>query len=58
MVYSRVERVFTLEHYFASKSSGVVREAFNNVYPVKEASNKTTVHRLVIAFRVAGSVCL
>jgi hypothetical protein len=30
MVYSRAERVFILEHYFASKSFAAVREAFSN----------------------------
>jgi hypothetical protein len=30
MVYSRTERVFVLEHYFASKSFAVVHEAFSN----------------------------
>jgi hypothetical protein len=42
MVYSRAERVFILEHYFALKPSAAVREAFTNVYPDKEAPNKTT----------------
>jgi hypothetical protein len=35
MVYSRAERVFILEHYFASKSFAAVREAFSNAYPDK-----------------------
>jgi hypothetical protein len=47
MVYSRAERVFILEHYFASKSFAAVREAFSNAYSDKEVSNKTTIHRLV-----------
>jgi hypothetical protein len=42
MVYSRAERVFILEHYFASKSSVDVREAFSNAYRDKEVPNKTT----------------
>jgi hypothetical protein len=58
MVYSRAERVFVLEHYFASKSFGAVREAFSNAYPDKEVTNKTTMHRLVTKFRDTGSVCL
>jgi hypothetical protein len=41
MVYSRAERVFILEHYFASKSFAAVPEAFNNAYPDKEVPNKT-----------------
>jgi hypothetical protein len=35
-----------------------VREAFNNGYPDKEVSNKTTIHRLITTFRDTGSVCL
>jgi hypothetical protein len=58
MMYSRAERVFILEHYFASKSFSAVREAFSNAYPDKEVPNKTTVHRLVTKFRDTGSVCL
>jgi hypothetical protein len=45
-VYSRAERVFILEHYFASKSFAAVREEFSNAYPDKEAPNMTTIHRL------------
>jgi hypothetical protein len=58
MVYSRSERVFILEHYFASKSFGAVREAFSNAYPDKEIANNTTIHRLVTAFLDTGSACL
>jgi hypothetical protein len=35
MEYSRAERVFILEHYFASKSFAAVRKAFSNAYPDK-----------------------
>jgi hypothetical protein len=52
MVYSRAERVFILEHYFASKSSAAVREEFSNAYADKEVPNKTTIHRLATKFRV------
>jgi hypothetical protein len=41
MVYLRAEHVFILEHYFASKLSAAVREAFSNAYPDKEVPNKT-----------------
>jgi hypothetical protein len=58
MVYSRAERVFILEHYFASKSFAAVREAFRNAYPDKEVPNKATIHRLVTKFRDTGNVCL
>jgi hypothetical protein len=56
--YSRVECVFIVEHYFASKSFAAVREAISSVYPDKEVLNKTTVHQLVTKFRDTASVCL
>jgi hypothetical protein len=56
MVYSRAERVFILEHHFASKSFAAVREAFSNAYRDKKVSNKTTIHRLVTKFRVDADV--
>jgi hypothetical protein len=40
MLYLRAERVFILEHYFASKSFAAVREAFSNAYPDKDVPNK------------------
>jgi hypothetical protein len=58
MVYSRAERVFILEHYFASKSFAAVHEAFSNAYSDREVPNKTIIHRLVTEFRNTGSVCL
>jgi hypothetical protein len=36
MVYSRAERVLILEHYFASKSLVVIREAFSNAFYGKQ----------------------
>jgi hypothetical protein len=54
MVYSRAKCVIILEHYFASKSSSAVREAFSNEYPDKEIPNKTTTHRLVTKFQMDG----
>jgi hypothetical protein len=53
MAYSQAERVFILEHYFASKSSAAVREAFRNAYP-----HKKIVYWLAKKFNYAGSVCL
>jgi hypothetical protein len=55
MVYSRAERAFILEYYFALKSFAAVRELFGNAYPDKEVPNKTTVHRLVKKFWDTGS---
>jgi hypothetical protein len=46
MVYSRADHVFILEHYFASKSSAAVHEAFGNAYPDGEVPNKTTKGRV------------
>jgi hypothetical protein len=53
-VYSRVDGVLVLEHcYYVAKSfAAVVREAFGNGCPDKDAPNKKTVYRLVT------SVCL
>jgi hypothetical protein len=56
-LYPRAERVFVLEHYFASKSFAAVREAFSNAYPDKKVPNKTTIHRAFTEFRDTGSVC-
>jgi hypothetical protein len=42
MVYSLAERAFVLEHHFASKSIGVLRETFSGAYPDKEELDKTT----------------
>jgi hypothetical protein len=58
MAYSQAERVFILEHYFASKSFAAVREAFSNAYPDKEVPNKATVHWQATTFRDTGRVCL
>jgi hypothetical protein len=57
MVYSRAERMFILEHYFASKSFAAVREAFINAYSDRKVPYKITIHRLVTKFRDTGSVC-
>jgi hypothetical protein len=57
-VYSRAERVFILEHYFALKSFVAAREAFSKDYPDKEAPNETRIRRMVTKFREKGNVCL
>jgi hypothetical protein len=57
MVCSRAERVFILEHYFASKLFAGIHEAFSNAYLEKEVPNET-IHRLVTKFLDTGSVCL
>jgi hypothetical protein len=42
-VYSRAERVFIAENYFAWKLSDAVREAFRNAHPDREVLNKNIV---------------
>jgi hypothetical protein len=44
MVYSHAEHASILEHYFTSKPSAAVCEAFSNVYPDKEEPNETTIY--------------
>jgi hypothetical protein len=56
MVYSLAQRVFILEHFFASKSFSSLREEFSSAYPGSEVPNKTTIHRLVTQLRDRGSV--
>jgi hypothetical protein len=43
MVYWQAERVFILEHHFASESAAALREAFSNAHPDLEVSNKTPI---------------
>jgi hypothetical protein len=54
IAYSREERVFILEHCFASKSFAAVREALSNMFPEKEVPNKAKVHRPVTNFGTQG----
>jgi hypothetical protein len=49
-VCSQAQLVFILKHYFTSKLSAAVREAFSNAYPDKEVLNMTTIHQLVTKF--------
>jgi hypothetical protein len=53
-MYSRTGCVFTLEHFFASKSFTAFREAFSNACPDKEAPNKIPIQRLATKCRVGG----
>jgi hypothetical protein len=50
MVCSRAERVFVLEHYFASKYSAALHTAFNSAYTNSEVTNKPTIRQIVIEF--------
>jgi hypothetical protein len=54
----REQNVFILEHYFTSKLSAAVAEAFSDAYPDKEVPNEATMHGLVTIFREKGTVCL
>jgi hypothetical protein len=47
MVYSRVECVFILKHFFEWKLFSAVFEACNIAYLVKEISNNTKIRRLI-----------
>jgi hypothetical protein len=57
-VFASRTYIFILEHFFLSKSSAALREAFRNAYRDKEVPSKTAVHRLVTKFRHTGSVRL
>ena len=56
MVFARAERVFIVEHYFASKSFQATQNAFVNAYPDIPPPNKASIHHLVKKFRSTGSV--
>jgi hypothetical protein len=49
-VHSWAERMFILEHYFASKS-------FSSAYPDKEVTNNTAIHRHLTTSVDTGNVC-
>jgi hypothetical protein len=38
--------VFSLENYYASKSSTAIHKAFSKAHPDKEVPNKTTIHQV------------
>jgi hypothetical protein len=40
MLYSRVERVMSAQHHFASKSSAAVRETLSKAHPETEVPDK------------------
>lgn len=49
--FSQEERVFILEHFFATKYLAKVNEALQRVHPNKETPNKTTLFRVVTKCR-------
>jgi hypothetical protein len=56
MVYSWVEHVFILEHYFASKSVVAVREALSNMYTDNKVPHKTTQYFTTIFYSLPRAV--
>jgi transposase len=56
MSFSRVQRVFIVEHYLASRSYLTCQNEFKDTFPDSPVPNKSTVSRLVNRFRDTGSV--
>jgi transposase len=49
-------RVFSLEHYFSTRSYAECQNAFRNSFPDSVVPNTSTVHRLVERFCETGSI--
>ena len=56
MVFSKDERVFIIESYFAYKSYKRVKDKFRLKFPNSAVPNNTTITRLINKFRETGSV--
>lgn len=56
MVFSKDERVFIIESYFAYKSYERVKDEFRLKFPNSAVPNNTTITRLINKFRETGSV--
>jgi hypothetical protein len=56
MSFSQEQRVFILEHYFASRSYARVADEFRWRYPDSAVPNNSTITRLIDGFRECGSV--
>jgi hypothetical protein len=56
MSFSRVQRVFIVEHYLASRSYLTCQNLFRDTFPDSPVQNKSTVSRLANRFRDTGSV--
>ncbi|KAL4084269.1 hypothetical protein QTP88_028094 [Uroleucon formosanum] len=56
MSFSQDQRVFIVEHYFASRSYACVVDEFRVKYPNVAVPNNSTITRLIARFRETGSV--
>jgi hypothetical protein len=56
MSFSQVKRVFTVEHYLASRSYLTCQNEFRDTFPDSVVPSKSTISRLVNRFRDTGSV--
>lgn len=56
MLFSQEQRVFIVEHYFASRSYARVVDEFRRNYPDSAVPNNSSITRLIERFRECGSV--
>lgn len=56
MVLTLKERIFIVEHYFATKSYKTVLKMFKDEFPGREPPNNSSVSRIVAKFREYGTV--
>jgi hypothetical protein len=56
MLFSQEQRVFSVEHYFASRSYARVVDEFRRKYPDAAVPNNSTITRIIARFRECGSV--
>jgi hypothetical protein len=56
MSFSRVQRVFIVEHYLVSRSYLTCHNEFRDTLPEYPVPNKSTVSRLVNRFRDTGTL--
>ena len=56
MSFSQEQRVFIVEHYFASRSYAHVVDEFRRKYPDAEARNNSTITRIIARFGECGSI--
>jgi hypothetical protein len=50
-------KIFKVEHYFASKLFSLCQKAFQEAFPNEEVPKKPKVHYLLRKFHETGSVC-
>jgi transposase len=56
MSFSQEQRVFSVEHYFASRSYARVADEFRREYPDSAVPNNSTITRIINRLRECGSV--